>query len=109
MSDEAITDKQAEILEFLFDHRKSTGLIPTNREIGTEFGFSSANAAVTHLKALEKKGWISRAPDGKARGVRILKLPATKLAAIAGDLKKAGGTGKSIDWDAVALVGLASF
>lgn len=42
--------------------------MPSTREIQNHFGFSSQTAAVSHLKALEKKGVIQRLP-GKARAV----------------------------------------
>ena len=35
---------------------------PTNREIGSEFGFSE-KAAHDHLNAIEKKGYIQRVPN----------------------------------------------
>ena len=42
--------------------------MPSTREIQVHFGFASQTAAVSHLKALEKKGVITRL-EGKARGV----------------------------------------
>lgn len=42
--------------------------MPSTREIQEHFGFASQTAAVSHLKALEKKGVITRL-EGKARGL----------------------------------------
>jgi len=42
--------------------------MPSTREIQQHFGFSSQTAAVSHLRALERKGVIKRLP-GKARAV----------------------------------------
>ena len=42
--------------------------MPSTREIQEHFGFASQTAAVSHLKALEKKGVIKRL-EGKARGL----------------------------------------
>jgi len=42
--------------------------MPTTREIQSHFGFASQTAAVTHLRALERKGVIQRLA-GKARAV----------------------------------------
>jgi len=42
--------------------------MPSTREIQNHFGFSSQTAAVSHLRALEKKGVIERLP-GKARAL----------------------------------------
>ena len=45
-----------------------TGLMPSTREIQAHFGFASQTAAVSHLRALEKKGVIQRVA-GKARAL----------------------------------------
>lgn len=42
--------------------------MPSTREIQIHFGFASQTAAVSHLRALERKGVISRQPN-KARAV----------------------------------------
>ena len=42
--------------------------MPSTREIQVHFGFASQTAAVSHLKALEKKGVIQKVP-GKARAL----------------------------------------
>ena len=42
--------------------------MPSTREIQAHFGFASQTAAMSHLRALEKKGVIVRLP-GKARAV----------------------------------------
>lgn len=42
--------------------------MPSTREIQSHFGFASQTAAMSHLRALEKKGVIIRLP-GKARAV----------------------------------------
>jgi repressor LexA len=63
-----LTSRQQELLEFLRDHQRSTGLMPSTREIQHHFGFASQTAAVSHLKALERKGIIKKLA-GKARAV----------------------------------------
>lgn len=63
-----LTSRQAEILEYLKMCSRTTGLIPSTREIQHYFGFASQTAAMSHLRALEKKGVIQRLP-GKARAV----------------------------------------
>ncbi len=63
-----LTDRQQEILDYLRDQQRETGIMPSTREIQDAFGFSSQTAAVSHLRALEKKGVIQRLP-GKARAV----------------------------------------
>lgn len=63
-----LTSRQQEILDFLKDQQRQTGVIPSTREIQEHFGFASQTAAMSHLRALEKKGVIERLP-GKARAV----------------------------------------
>ncbi len=64
----SLTSRQAEILEYLKMCSRTTGIIPSTREIQHYFGFASQTAAMSHLRALEKKGVILRLP-GKARAV----------------------------------------
>jgi repressor LexA len=55
-----LTPRQRDIFEFLKDKILNRGYSPTVREIGNEFGIRSPNGVMCHLKALEKKGLISR-------------------------------------------------
>ena len=55
-----LTRRQREIYEFVKDRILTRGYGPTVREIGGEFGIKSPNGVMCHLKALEKKGFISR-------------------------------------------------
>jgi len=55
-----ITEKQKKILEFIKDFTEENGYPPTIEEIMEEFSFASPNAVITHLSALEKKGFIER-------------------------------------------------
>jgi len=64
----SLTSRQLEILEYLRHSQRTTGLMPTTREIQHYFGFASQTAAMSHLRALERKGSIQRLP-GKARAV----------------------------------------
>ena len=59
-SQPAITARQREIFEFLREKIVARGYGPTVREIGLHFGITSPNGVMCHLKALEKKGLISR-------------------------------------------------
>lgn len=63
-----LTKRQTEILDYLRKSHQETGIIPTTREIQRSFGFASQTAAMSHLRALERKGAILRLP-GKARAV----------------------------------------
>ena len=57
---ESLTSRQRDIYEFLKDKILNRGYGPTVREIGNEFGIRSPNGVMCHLKALEKKGLITR-------------------------------------------------
>lgn len=63
-----LTDRQQELLDFLRHSHRETGIMPSTREIQAHFGFASQTAAMSHLRALERKGVINRLP-GKARAV----------------------------------------
>ncbi len=63
-----LTARQMEILEYLRRSQRQTGIMPSTREIQHYFGFASQTAAMSHLRALERKGVIHRLP-GKARAV----------------------------------------
>ncbi|MCN2404892.1 LexA family transcriptional regulator, partial [Escherichia coli] len=49
---------------------KERGFPPTNQEVATMLGYRSVNAAVEHLRALEKKGVIT-IKRGVARGITL--------------------------------------
>lgn len=63
-----LTLRQQEILDYLRKSQRQTGIMPSTREIQHSFGFASQTAAMSHLRALERKGVIQRLP-GKARAV----------------------------------------
>lgn len=60
MSKTQLTTRQQEIFDFLKDKILNRGYGPTVREIGLKFGIRSPNGVMCHLKALEKKGLITR-------------------------------------------------
>ena len=68
----ALTDKQKNVLKLIADKLKEVGYPPTLQELADELGFSSKNAVLKHLTALEKKGYIGKRQGGAARGIRIL-------------------------------------
>ena len=68
----ALTDKQKNVLKLIADKLKEAGYPPTLQELADELGFSSKNAVLKHLTALEKKGYIGKRQGGAARGIRIL-------------------------------------
>ena len=66
-----LSSNQHKVFEFIRDYANRKGTSPTYREIAGHFGYKSPKAAVDHVRALEKKGYVTRRP-GLSRGVRIL-------------------------------------
>lgn len=65
---DALTERQTQLVNFLRDYQRTHGVMPSTREIQRHFGFASQTAAMSHLRALEKKGVITRLAN-KARAV----------------------------------------
>jgi repressor LexA len=57
---EELTDRQKEILNFILRTSEERGFPPTIREIGEEMEIRSTNGVNDHLKALERKGFLTR-------------------------------------------------
>lgn len=69
-----LTVRQREILDYITDSIADRGYPPTIREIGKTMGIRSTNGVNDHLKALERKGFLSR-DDLKSRAMRPVKQP----------------------------------
>lgn len=67
-----LTEKQRQILDYIVEMVRTRGYPPTIRQIGTRFRISSTNGVRTHLSALERKGYIRRAP-WSARGIELVR------------------------------------
>ena len=67
-----LTNQQSKVLSCVEVYLNKTGFPPTRAEICKELGFKSPNAAEMHLRALEKKGYIS-IQSGSSRGISIVK------------------------------------
>jgi repressor LexA len=67
-----LTEKQRNVLQFIFNKIKEDNLPPTIREIAQEFGFSSTGTVRDYLKALVDKGYI-KVNEGKARAIELVK------------------------------------
>lgn len=72
---ENLTKRQQAVYEFIREKIRGRGYGPTVREIGQHFRISSPNGVVCHLKALEKKGLITREPN-MSRAIRLATEPA---------------------------------
>lgn len=69
-SGKQLTPRQQEVMDLLVGYVNSRGYPPTCQELAGLLGVSSPNAALTHLKALERKGAITLSP-GISRGINI--------------------------------------
>ena len=69
------TERQLEIYAFIRDKIQNRGYGPTVREIGQAFDIRSPNGVVCHLKALERKGLISRGKN-MSRAIELTTEPA---------------------------------
>ncbi len=66
-----ITSQQQRVLDCIQIYLNKTGFPPTRANICKELGFKSPNSAETHLRALEKKGFIT-IESGASRGISII-------------------------------------
>ncbi|MGB0992427.1 MAG: transcriptional repressor LexA [Akkermansiaceae bacterium] len=63
-----LTKRQQEVLDYLKDTHRTEGFMPSTRDIQRHFNFASQTAAMSHLRALERKGVIVRKAN-KACGI----------------------------------------
>lgn len=68
MSTHQLTNRQQEVLDYLKETHRVEGFMPSTRDIQRYFHFASQTAAMSHLRALEKKGAIIRKAN-KACGI----------------------------------------
>lgn len=66
-----LTTRQRAIYEFICGYIRVEQCSPTVREIGKEFGISSPNGVICHLRGLERKGYIRRRRLS-SRGIFVL-------------------------------------
>jgi repressor LexA len=78
ISKATLTTRQKDIYEFLRDKIMNRGYGPTVREIGTHFGIRSPNGVMCHLKALERKGLITR-EQHMSRAIQLAEPPSSRM------------------------------
>jgi repressor LexA len=66
---EPLTHRQQMVLDFIRESITDRGYPPTLREIGARMGIRSTNGVNDHLRALERKGYLTR-EDMKSRALR---------------------------------------
>ena len=65
------TRKQRRVLDFIRAKVETRGTSPTYREIAENFNYKSPKAAVDHVDALARKGYL-RVHRGRSRGIEVL-------------------------------------
>lgn len=70
MSQDNLTDRQRQILDFILAEINRKGYPPSVREIGRAVGLTSSSTVHSHLAALERKGYIRRDPT-KPRALEV--------------------------------------
>lgn len=70
-----LTERQDMVLQFIQASITERGYPPTLREIGNHMGIRSTNGVNDHLRALERKGYLTR-EDMKSRALRPTLPPA---------------------------------
>jgi repressor LexA len=96
---QGLTQRQQMVLDFIRQSISDRGYPPTLREIGARMGIRSTNGVNDHLRALERKGYLTR-EDMKSRALRPTNLDAQSLAAAEG-----GETANDVDLIEVQIVG----
>jgi repressor LexA len=66
---QGLTQRQQMVLDFIRESISTRGYPPTLREIGAKMGIRSTNGVNDHLRALERKGYLTR-EDMKSRALR---------------------------------------
>lgn len=66
---QGLTDRQEQVLQYIRQSINERGYPPTLREIGAHMGIRSTNGVNDHLRALERKGYLTR-EDMKSRALR---------------------------------------
>jgi repressor LexA len=66
---QGLTERQQQVLHYIRQSIHDRGYPPTLREIGAHMGIRSTNGVNDHLRALERKGYLTR-EDMKSRALR---------------------------------------
>jgi repressor LexA len=73
-----LTARQQQVYSFIKDFAEANGSSPTLREISAHIGTAGTATAISHIEALEKKGFLRRR-EGSSRGIV---LPQTTTATV---------------------------
>src|SRR5579872_2973943 len=94
---QGLTDRQQQVLHYIRQSIHERGYPPTLREIGAHMGIRSTNGVNDHLRALERKGYLTR-EDMKSRALRP-----TQLDGLGGDTPPANDASAAADADSISI------
>ena len=66
-----LTKRQRQILVYIQECQRASGVAPSMREIAEHFGFSSMTTVMDHVRLLRQKGVLENQP-GRARTLRVV-------------------------------------
>jgi len=98
---QGLTQRQQMVLDFIRLSIVDRGYPPTLREIGARMGIRSTNGVNDHLRALERKGYLTR-EDMKSRALRPTGL---QLPLPTGEAVPAGAPANDDDMVEIAILG----
>lgn len=80
-----LTSRQCDCLGRIAELTARRGFAPTNRELGVALGIASTNGVQDHLKALMRKGYLTREPT-LARSLQLTEKARALLATLAEEM-----------------------
>jgi len=101
---QGLTDRQQQVLHYIRQSITERGYPPTLREIGAHMGIRSTNGVNDHLRALERKGYLTR-EDMKSRALRPRDLDASERAAANGGVETAPANDQGADIVDIPILG----
>jgi len=104
---QGLTQRQQMVLDFIRQSIQDRGYPPTLREIGARMGIRSTNGVNDHLRALERKGYLTR-EDMKSRALRPTSLAnqsSRPLGGLLGDGVDVDGPANDVDLVEIQVVG----
>ena len=72
-----LTSRQRQVLNLIVRYIKGRGYPPTLRELQADLDIGTPRGVLTHVKALERKGYLRR--DSTPRGIQVLREADEKL------------------------------
>ncbi len=75
---QTLTTRQQQVYRFIKEYIEANGCSPTLREISAHIGTAGTATAISHVDALEKKGYLSRR-EGSSRGIVLPQTPSATV------------------------------